>query len=89
MTEIEDEVLTLSVSDQGTGIPIEARSQIFKPFFRTKRGSKNGLGLGLSISKGIVEKLGGQINFESETGKGTVFRVILPIRIGGKVTGHG
>jgi hypothetical protein len=88
ITEVNDGVLTLSVSDQGSGIPFETRSQIFKPFFTTKGGSQNGLGLGLSISKGIVEELGGRINFESKTGKGTVFRISLPIRSEGKAAGH-
>lgn len=83
MTEIKDQVLILSISDQGSGIPAEARSHIFEPFFSTKHGYKNGLGLGLSISKEIVEKLGGHINFESETGNDTVFKIILPIKNGG------
>jgi len=89
MTEVNDEMLTVSISDQGTGIPFEARSRIFEPFFTTKHGNKGGLGLGLSISKEIVEKLGGHINFESETEKETVFRIILPIKSGGEVVEHG
>ena len=90
MTEIKDQVLILSIFDQGPGIPVEAQSHIFEPFFSTKHGYKSGLGLGLSISKEIVEKLGGHINFESETGNDTVFKIILPIKnAGGKGSERG
>jgi PAS domain S-box-containing protein len=89
MTEVNDEILILSISDQGAGIPFEARSHIFEPFFTTKHGYKSGLGLGLSISKQIVEKLGGHINFESETENETVFRIILPIKSAERVVKNG
>jgi two-component system, sporulation sensor kinase C len=89
VTEVEGEALILSISDQGAGIPSEARSHIFEPFFTTKHGCKSGLGLGLSISREIVGKLGGQIGFESETGKRTVFRITVPIKNGGKGGRHG
>jgi signal transduction histidine kinase len=89
MTEVNDNNLVFSISDQGAGIPFKVRSHIFEPFFTTKHGSKRGLGLGLSISKEIVEKLGGHISFESETGKETVFKIILPIRSGRKGVSHG
>ena len=82
MTEADGEVLILSITDQGAGIPLEAQSRIFEPFFTKKHGSKKGLGLGLSVSKDIVERMGGHIDFESEAGKGTIFRIILPLRSG-------
>jgi len=82
MTEVDNEILTLLISDQGVGIPLEVHSRIFEPFFTSKDGSRKGLGLGLSVSKDIVEKLGGHIYFESEHGKGTLFRIILPLKSG-------
>jgi PAS domain S-box-containing protein len=82
MTEVDNEILTLLISDQGVGIPLEVQSRIFEPFFTSKHGSQKGLGLGLSVSKDIVEKLGGHIGFESEPGKGTLFRIILPLKSG-------
>ncbi|MGZ3579387.1 MAG: two-component system sensor histidine kinase NtrB, partial [Syntrophales bacterium] len=82
MTEVDDEILTLLISDQGVGIPLEVQPRIFEPFFTSKDGSRKGLGLGLSISKDIVKQLGGDIGFESEPGKGTLFRIILPLKSG-------
>jgi len=66
-----------AVSDTGCGMSEEVRSRIFDPFFTTK-GVGEGSGLGLSISRNIVEGLGGEISVESEPGKGAVFRVSLP-----------
>jgi hypothetical protein len=82
MTEVDNKILTLSISDQGVGIPLEIHSRIFEPFFTSKDGSRKGLGLGLAVSKDIVKKLGGHIDFESEPGKGTLFRIILPLKSG-------
>lgn len=73
--------LRLSVSDRGPGIPEEFRSRIFQRFQQADSSDarqKAGSGLGLSISKSIVEKLGGQIGFETEAGVGTSFFVDLP-----------
>ena len=84
MTEVNNEILTLLISDQGVGISLEVQPRIFEPFFTSKHGSQKGLGLGLSVSKDIVEKLGGHIGFESEPGKGTLFRIILPLKSGEK-----
>jgi PAS domain S-box-containing protein len=66
----------VDVSDTGVGILPEHAGQVFVPFFTTKQG-KGGIGLGLSISHGIVTSLGGEISVESEPGKGTTFRVLL------------
>jgi PAS domain S-box-containing protein len=67
------------VEDTGCGIKKEHLSKVFDPFYTTKPVGK-GTGLGLSITYGIVQKHGGRIEVESEVGKGTKFRVLLPIR---------
>ena len=64
-------------SDTGNGIPQEHLKKIFDPFFSTK-GNGDGTGLGLSISYRIVQNHGGRIEVESEVGRGSRFRVILP-----------
>jgi two-component system NtrC family sensor kinase len=64
-------------SDTGKGIPPENLKKIFDPFFSTK-GNGDGTGLGLSISYRIVQNHGGRIEVESEVGRGSRFRVILP-----------
>ncbi len=68
----------VEVADTGCGIPADKRGRIFDPFFTTKRVGE-GSGLGLSISRNIVEKLQGEIQFESTVGLGSVFRVLLPV----------
>src|SRR5262245_13170378 len=70
--------LELEVSDTGSGIPDEIRPKIFDPFFTTKGASK-GTGLGLAIVTAIVQDAGGEIAVESELGRGTSFRVYLPL----------
>jgi two-component system NtrC family sensor kinase len=70
--------LTISIADNGPGIPKHLQSKIFDPFFTTKEAGK-GTGLGLSISYSIAEKLGGRIQFESQEGLGTTFTVTLPV----------
>ena len=67
----------LKVSDTGTGIPPEVADKIFDPFFTTK-GLEKGTGLGLSTVLGIVKSHGGFIQFNSEAGRGTEFKVYLP-----------
>ncbi len=68
----------ISVSDQGCGLSDEAGEKIFEPFFTTKM-EVGGTGLGLSISQTIVKDHGGQIDFSTETNKGTTFIVRLPV----------
>jgi two-component system NtrC family sensor kinase len=68
----------LQVRDDGVGIPPEILPQIFDPFTTTKEVGK-GVGLGLAVSKGIVERHGGHIEVSSELGVGTTFKIILPV----------
>jgi len=69
----------VEIEDTGSGIPPENLNRIFDPFFTTKPVGK-GTGLGLSLSNSIVQKHGGRIELRSELGKGTVFRVVLPMQ---------
>jgi two-component system NtrC family sensor kinase len=67
------------LNDSGTGIPLEARDRIFEPFFTTKEVGK-GTGQGLAIVRAIVvDRHKGSVTFETELGRGTTFRVRLPI----------
>ena len=68
----------LEVEDNGSGISPENMHRLFDPFFTTKPVGK-GTGLGLSLSYGIVQKHHGQITVSSELGKGTTFRIVLPV----------
>ncbi|MGE5619293.1 MAG: GAF domain-containing protein [Sphingomonadaceae bacterium] len=77
--ERQDNQTLISVRDHGYGIPREQQPHIFRRFFRASTGQgKQGAGLGLYVSKGIVETHGGRIWFDSEEGKGTTFYVALP-----------
>jgi two-component system NtrC family sensor kinase len=77
-----DAAVWIEIADTGAGIPKENLSRIFDPFFTTKPVGK-GTGLGLSLSYGIVQKHKGRIEVESEVGKGTRFRITLPIQRAG------
>ncbi|MFC1813034.1 ATP-binding protein [Thermodesulfobacteriota bacterium] len=74
----EDSMVSVFVRDTGAGIPQENFDKIFEPFFSTKSPGQ-GTGLGLFVTRGIVERLGGKIDAESRLGQGTVFCVKLPI----------
>ncbi len=67
----------LSVADTGTGIPVEVRKKLFQPFYSTKSRGR-GTGLGLVTSLGIVRSFGGDLTYETEIGRGTVFHLDLP-----------
>ena len=72
-----DDQARIDVMDNGKGIAPEAADHIFEPFYSTK-GDK-GLGLGLDISRKIVKAHDGALTFNSEVGKGTTFRLALPL----------
>ncbi|ABK16316.1 integral membrane sensor signal transduction histidine kinase [Syntrophobacter fumaroxidans MPOB] len=76
--DLKNRELSVSIADDGPGIPSEVLGRVFDPFFTTKEVGK-GTGLGLSISYSIVEKLGGTIKVASQVGKGTTFSIHLPI----------
>jgi signal transduction histidine kinase/ActR/RegA family two-component response regulator len=71
-----DKTVTITISDNGKGIPLEVLPKIFDPFFTTKPVNK-GTGLGLSITHGIIAELGGTIEVKSEKDKGTSFIIKL------------
>jgi signal transduction histidine kinase len=76
-TESQDSKFIIKITDTGCGIAKEDLFHIFDPFFTKK---ENGTGLGLSITYGIITEHGGRIFAESEVGRGTTFRIELPIR---------
>lgn len=75
--QAEKGYVQLSIIDTGCGIPEENMEKVFEPLFTTR---VRGIGLGLSVSKNLVEANGGSIKVESEEGKGSTFTVILPTK---------
>jgi two-component system NtrC family sensor kinase len=71
----------ITVADTGCGVSQAIRDRIFDPFFTTKEPGQ-GTGLGLTVSYGIIEEHGGTISFESEEGKGSIFKIWLPLEGG-------
>lgn len=78
----------MSVKDNGCGMPSEMRDHIFDPFFTT-RPMWQGTGLGLSICHSIIEQHGGEVGVESEVGRGTTIRVLLPLVMDTESGGNG
>jgi len=77
-TGTEENNIFINISDTGPGIPPELINRIFDPFFTTK-SEKGGTGLGLSIAKKIINDHSGTIHLTSEIGKGTTFKIMLPL----------
>ena len=77
-TRVEEREVVVEVSDTGVGVPEAIRDRIFDPFFSTREVGQ-GTGLGLAVSYNIVAAHGGRIGLDSEEGKGTTFRVALPL----------
>jgi signal transduction histidine kinase len=77
--ERRDSTVAVSVCDTGTGIPPEYLPHIFDKFVQVPGAATGGAGLGLAISKSLVEAHGGQISVQSEAGRGTTFTFTLPI----------
>lgn len=73
------EALKIRVADNGMGMPEDVKARVFEPFFTTKSEGK-GVGLGLAITYGIVERHQGSIDVESAVGVGTTFTITLPVR---------
>ena len=71
--------IRLRVSDTGIGMSPQFISQLFDPFTRAQSGTARGIGLGLALTKELVELMGGKIDVESEEGKGSVFKVLMPV----------
>ena len=76
-TQLKGDQAVLRVSDTGAGIAPEYLSQVWDPFFTTK---ERGMGLGMAIVKGVVERHGGSIHLSSTLGKGTTVEVSFPVR---------
>jgi nitrogen fixation/metabolism regulation signal transduction histidine kinase len=74
--DLENENCKIAITDNGKGIPLERQNKVFVPYFTTK---STGTGIGLSITKQIVENHNGKIYFESQENKGTTFYIELPI----------
>jgi len=82
VTSVSDESVHLFVKDSGVGIPSSKQNYIFKRFSQAHQDSKlnpGGNGLGLAISKSLIELMGGTISFQSEENEGTLFKIVLPI----------
>jgi len=77
-TKKQDSHIIMKIQDTGHGISEENKKNLFEPFFTTKGGK--GIGLGLSISYGIIQNHGGNIEVESDLDKGTIVTVILPVQ---------
>jgi len=75
-TELSEDNLLIKISDTGSGVPEEYIDKIFEPFFSTKKG---GLGLGLPLSKRVIEEHGGKIEFSSRQGNGSEVKIYIPV----------
>lgn len=79
-TRVQDKKVIIEIEDTGPGISDEIKGRLFEPFFTTKKEG-HGTGLGLSMSKSIIEKFGGTIQFQNVKPHGTCFTIVLPQKI--------
>jgi len=79
--EYTNDHLLISVSDRGPGIPIEATERLFEKFYRGDDRKTGGLGLGLSIARGLIEAHGGRLTAENRDGGGARFTIRLPVSV--------
>ncbi|MEK9629388.1 MAG: ATP-binding protein [Nitrospinota bacterium] len=77
ISELKENYVIIKIQDTGSGISEDVKSKLYEPFYTTK-DDEQGTGLGLSVSYGIIRDHGGEIEVESEFGKGTIFTVKLP-----------
>jgi signal transduction histidine kinase len=83
---VHNKEIRISIEDKGRGISPEEQQNIFQPFYRTEEGhSIPGFGLGLSLSRRIIQLHKGWINIDSVVGKGSIFYVTLPMASAGKI----
>jgi signal transduction histidine kinase len=74
--------LAVSVEDHGPGIPPDVALRMFDPFYTTKQaGPDGGMGLGLSVSRSLIDAMGGRIEVSSEEDHGSVFTAVFPSKI--------
>jgi two-component system sensor histidine kinase KdpD len=69
------------VADRGPGIPLKAAEQLFEKFYRGDNRKAGGLGLGLSIARGLIEAHGGKLTVENRDGGGARFTIRLPVHV--------
>jgi signal transduction histidine kinase len=86
-TALENGEVTIRVRDTGSGVPEQVSPRLFEPFFTTK-GPGRGTGLGLFVSKGIVEAMGGKLELERTGPEGTTFMVRIAAAGSGAVGAH-
>jgi two-component system, NtrC family, sensor histidine kinase KinB len=79
--EQRESQIAISISDRGSGIPLEYLPHVFDKFVQVPDAPTGGAGLGLTISKSIVEAHGGQISVQSQVGRGTIFTFTLPLAV--------
>lgn len=77
--EDSDDQVSVRIQDSGAGMPAEILAHIFDPFFSTKQGSSDaGMGLGLPISRGLIEAMGGRLDVATELAVGSTFTAVFP-----------
>jgi two-component system, OmpR family, sensor histidine kinase KdpD len=79
--EYKSDCLLICVSDRGPGVPVDAAERLFEKFYRNDDRKTGGLGLGLSIARGLIEAHGGSLTAENRDGGGARFTIRLPVRV--------